>query len=339
MRNSTNSAMQDNFKSFSTKNIPHHERLEYWEAHNAEALIGLDIRPLHAQALVAQQYNRESPTTRLAKVRGSSQLIERSPEMIRKYPTESVALFFCTQGDSFYSDENGSHVLQAGQMLACDADTTFVRGFGVGVSEMVMTVHMDAFLKISGGRTLKQAEKFIFGHATDHRPPSAAARQIAQWVDQALAVSDQECINTTDTHLTLLEMLFQSSGNDSGQLYEQAQHFMNMHLENPDFRRADIANMLHMSERQVARLFAANDTSFSRELLSKRIQAAEHLLTTERHTPIADIARRCGFGSTAYFSRTFRQMVGSSPSEARRNSPDTRGPMQPDTNMMNEPLR
>src|SRR5699024_4756570 len=163
MRDSTHDATHDSFKSFSTSHIPHHERLEYWEAHNADALIGLDIRPLHAQTLQAQQYNPESPTTRAAKVQGSSQLIERTPDMIRKYPTESVALFFCTQGDSFYSDEQGTHVLQAGQLLACNADSPFIRGFGVGVSEFVLTVSMDEFTKISAGKPLKQAHTFTFG--------------------------------------------------------------------------------------------------------------------------------------------------------------------------------
>src|SRR5699024_904846 len=114
-----------------------------------DALIGLDIRPLHDQTLEAQQQNRQSDSIRLAKVHGSSQLIERSTEMIRKHPTESVALFLCTQGDSFYTDENGSQLLQAGQMLACNADSSFVRGFGVGVHEMVLTIRMDEFLSIS----------------------------------------------------------------------------------------------------------------------------------------------------------------------------------------------
>ena len=316
MTDSTSSVVHD-FKSFSTENIPHHERLEYWEAHNADALIGLDIRPLHTRTLTAQQRNRESPTIRLAKVRGSSQLIERSPEMIRKHPTEAVALFFCTHGDSFYSDEHGSHILQAGQMLACNADTTFIRGFGVGVSEMVMTVHMEEFLQISGGKPLDKAEKFTFGNAPDHRPKSAAARRIAQWIDQALSATGQESADTSDTYLDLLEILFHTRGDDAAQVFEQAQYFMNLYLDDPGFRRTDLAGLLQVSERQVARLFAAHQTSFSQELVTRRIRAAEQLLLAEPQTTVSDIARRCGFGSTAHFSRTFRETVGHSPTEAR----------------------
>lgn len=312
-----NAVLHENFKSFSTKHIPHHERLEYWEAHNADALIGLDIRPLHAQTLEAQQHNRESPTTRAAKVLGSSQLIERSPTMIRKYPTESVALFFCTQGDSFYSDEHGTHVLHAGQLLACNADTTFIRGFGVGVSEMVLTIRMDEFLEISGGTALPHARKFTFGRSLEQQPRIAAATNLARWVDRSLSTEDHADGALDDECFSWLEALFRGKGKDSAQLFEQAQHFLNMHLSNPDLRRTDIAESLHVSERQVARLFAAHNTSFSREISTQRIHTAKLLLNTEPQTPVAEIARRCGFRSTPHFSRTFREIVGWSPSEAR----------------------
>lgn len=315
-----NGAVHESFKSFSTEHIPHHERLQYWEAHNADALIGLDIRPLHAQTLEAQQHNRESSNTRAAKVLGSSQLIERSPAMIRKYPTESVALFFCMQGDSFYSDEQGTHVLHAGQVLACNADQTFIRGFGVGVSEMVLTIRMDEFLEISGGAPLPNARKFTFGRSLEQQPRIAAATKLARWVDRSLSAPDHTDGSFEDHCFSWLEVLLQGAGKDSTQLFEQAQHFINLHLANADLRRTDIAQLLHLSERHVARLFAANGTSFSRELSTKRIHAANVLLTAEPHTPIAEIARRCGFRSTPHFSRTFREIVGCSPSEARAHA-------------------
>lgn len=317
MPESANGAKENNFKVFSTEHIPHHERLEYWEAHNADALIGLDIRPLHAQALDAQQHNRESPTTRAAKVLGSSQLIERSPDMIRKHPTEAMALFFCMQGDSFFSDEHGTHFLHAGQVLACNADSTFIRGFGVGVSEMVLTVSMEEFTTLANGESLAQPRKFTFGPSPDHQPRSAAATRLAQWVNNALTATNHPDEIVEEHYLSLIERLFQGAGQDSTQLFEQAQRFLNIHLSSPDLRRTDIARLLHISERQVARLFAANDTSFSREISMKRIQAADYLLHAEPHTPVADIARRCGFRSTAHFSRTFRSVMGYSPTEAR----------------------
>lgn len=306
-----------NFKTFSTAQIPHHERVEFWEAHNADALIGLDIRPLHTQTLEAQQHNRETSHIRAAKVLGSSQLVERSPEMIKKHPTEAVALFFCTQGDSFYSDEHSTHVVQAGQVLACNADRPFLRGFGVGVSEMVLTVSMDAYTQITRGKTLTTPVKLTFGNSleTDHSP--TAATQLARLVDSALSAPNEHASTFEDQALSWLESLFHEGHPDLNQLFQQAQHFIDQNLARPNLRRSDLARWLHLSERQVGRIFEVHGTSFSNEVLLRRVQAARSILQTEPHIPIADVARRCGFGSTPYFSRSFRKVMGRSPSEDR----------------------
>lgn len=309
-----------NFTSFSTTHVPPHERLEYWEAHNAEALIGLDIRPLHDNTLEAQQQNRLSPILRAAKVLGSSQVTERSRAMIRKYPTDSVALFFCTHGESFYSDERETYVLKAGQMLACDADSPFIRGFGVGVSEMVLTVSKEAFNGLSGGKSLTHAQRFNFGGSQSPLPRLAAATKLAKSVDNALSNPTASIEVFEEESLSWLKTLLQDDGQDTTLLFDQALGLIAEHFRNPGFRRTDLSGMLHMSERQVARLFEAQNTSFSRELLRKRIHTAQTFLKSEPHTTIAEIARRCGFRSTAHFSRTFRKILGLSPTEARQHA-------------------
>src|SRR5699024_7942017 len=220
-------------------------------AHTADALICLEIRPSPEQPLEAQEHTRESPTTRDATVLDASVSLARSPDMIPGHPWDSVALFFCMQGESFYCDENGSQILHAGQMLACNADTTFIRGFGVGVSEMVLTVSMEEFTKASGGESLTDAKKFTFGRSPDTQPRIAAATRLAQCVDNALNATDHPAGIFEEECLSWIETLFQGTGRDSAQLFEQAQHFINVHLSSPDLRRTDIASALHVSQRQV----------------------------------------------------------------------------------------
>jgi AraC-like DNA-binding protein len=317
MPGNTNAAQQQNFRSFTTAHIPHHERVEFWEAHNAEALIGLDIRPLHTQTLEAQQQNRETPKIRAAKVLGSSQLVERSTQMIRKHPTEAIALFFCTQGDSFYSDATGTHVLYPGQLLACNADSPFIRGFGLQVSEMVLTVSREEFMQLSGGDALTSPKKFTFAASLDTAGHHSAATRLAHLVDHALQAPHELAETFEDETLAWLESLFQAESQDALGLFQQAQYFIDINLHRPDLRRTDLARLLHVSERQIARIFAANDTSFSRELVVRRVRSAQSLLINEPNTPIAEIAQRCGFRSTAYFSRAFRSVIGRSPSDER----------------------
>src|SRR5699024_5541535 len=139
---------------------------------------------------------------------------------------------------------NGSQLLQAGQMLACNADSSFVRGFGVGVHEMVLTIRMDEFLSISGGNELKTAQKFTFGPTADNTQPNAAAKRIARWANHTLTSPKKPELLASDEFLSALELLFQSNTNSTPQLYEHAQHLMNLHLDAPEFRRTDLANLL-----------------------------------------------------------------------------------------------
>lgn len=317
------SLVQQDFKSFTTRHVPTHERIDYWEAHNSDALIGLDIRTLNDQALTAEQYNRLLPTIRAAKVRGSSQLVERTPEMIRKYPTDEVALFFCLQGDSFFCDQNGTQVLHAGQVLACNADTTFIRGFGSGVSEMVLTIQMEEFIKLSGGDSLATPKKFAFGPSLENQPSTTPARRLASWVHNAIDINNTLTPLSQDDCLSWVEMLFQGAGRDAVQLYEAAQQTIHLNLSNPNFRRSDVAHRLQISERQVARLFSKRNTSFSQEVTLSRVEASRALLAAEPQAPVSSIARRCGFRSTAHFSRTFREVLGYSPSQLRSDSADS----------------
>lgn len=60
-----------------------------------------------------------------------------------------------------------------------------------------------------------------------------------------------------------------------------------------------------------------------RYLQRRRLERSMYLLRTTELT-VTDICMRCGFSSLGTFSRTFRDVVGESPSEFRR-----RGPMPP----------
>jgi AraC family transcriptional regulator len=53
-------------------------------------------------------------------------------------------------------------------------------------------------------------------------------------------------------------------------------------------------------------------------LLQLRLKRAQELMRQER-TSLIDIAAACGFSSHAHMSRLFRQMIGLTPTDYRRN--------------------
>lgn len=95
-------------------------------------------------------------------------------------------------------------------------------------------------------------------------------------------------------------------------------------LRDPDLDVESIARAVHLSPRQVHRLFADEPMSLMQWVLLQRLQNCHRELcradVVER--PISEIAYDWGFSDQAHFSRAFRKHFGTSPSEVRRLAVD-----------------
>ncbi len=82
-----------------------------------------------------------------------------------------------------------------------------------------------------------------------------------------------------------------------------------------------LARKLGITRRTLERRFlAARQHTTLIEILNCRISRAERMLR-ETHLPIRRIAHATGFTSPTHLSRTFRQRLGKTPSDCRRNFP------------------
>ncbi len=88
-----------------------------------------------------------------------------------------------------------------------------------------------------------------------------------------------------------------------------------------DIKVSDIAKHVNISEFYLTSIFTKNiGTSPIDYLISYRIKQAQNMLTSQ-DTPITLISSSCGFNSTSYFTMRFKQIVGMTPSEYRKNHP------------------
>ena len=83
---------------------------------------------------------------------------------------------------------------------------------------------------------------------------------------------------------------------------------------------ADLAAVAHMSESHFCRTFSAvtHKTPFS-YLQQVRIQKSCQYLK-DGDLPVSRVAALCGFNDLSYFARRFRQQIGCTPSQYRRDS-------------------
>ncbi|RKF18343.1 helix-turn-helix domain-containing protein [Altericroceibacterium spongiae] len=89
----------------------------------------------------------------------------------------------------------------------------------------------------------------------------------------------------------------------------------------PDFHCEGLANELGISKRSLQAVLASQGTSFVQELNATRLERAAELLTDPRLfcLPIGELAFRCGFLDSSYFTRQFRKRFGITPSRWRKN--------------------
>src|SRR5699024_8308028 len=146
------------------------------------------------------------------------------------------ALFLYLQDHSFICDQTGKQALHADQVLTCNADTTSTRGIGSGISELVLTIQMAKFIKLSGGDSLTAPKKFAFGPSLENQPSIIPAKLLASWVDEATDINNTSTTLSRDDCLSWVEMLFRGAEHDDVQLYEAAQQSIHLNLSNPNFR-------------------------------------------------------------------------------------------------------
>ncbi|CCH33599.1 hypothetical protein BN6_63550 [Saccharothrix espanaensis DSM 44229] len=98
----------------------------------------------------------------------------------------------------------------------------------------------------------------------------------------------------------------------------EALDYIRDHLADPNLGADVVAGALHISRRRLYQLFD-DGQGVSERIRGLRVDRAKALLAdpAKAGRGIGEIARDCGFVSAAHFSRTFRQVVGRTPSEFR----------------------
>lgn len=115
-----------------------------------------------------------------------------------------------------------------------------------------------------------------------------------------------------------------SEGTPSGDavLLLRIRAFIGRHLADPDLTPEVIARAHHISVRYLHKVFEGEQTTVSRWIQSRRLEACRRDLIHREaaHRTIVAVAHRWGFTNAAHFSRVFRAAYGMSPSEWREAS-------------------
>jgi AraC-like DNA-binding protein len=297
---------------FSTLGLPRARRVAMWEDHNAGALIGLRCRSLGEGTLEATEINLQLPRLHLARVIGNPHVVERTSRVIRRTPAEAVACYLTLVGEAFFYHDDGVRTLRPGQLIICDADKPFLRGFSQGLEELAVKVPRAVFTEATGLEAVPEPLVLDFA--------GGAARTLAQLVGRAVRVDGPQPVDE-DTVLALLGALVTGRSTDLAAAHlATAKAYIEARLTDPDLTAARIARAAGISERHLSRVFATSGTSVPRYLLTRRLERARALLRAGAGTSAAEVAARCGFGSAGHFSHAFKEHFGVRVTDALRDA-------------------
>ncbi|HEX8005159.1 MAG TPA: helix-turn-helix domain-containing protein [Trebonia sp.] len=304
---------------FSTVGLPDARRIELWETHNATALIGLDV---HARdPLEATELNVRLPRLQLARVAASAHVVERTAGVIDRSPADAIAVYLTLRGEAWFADQGGTRSLRPGNILICETDQPFARGFTRGLEELVIKVPREVW-------TARTDAAFPAGPvvgAFGGRDPYG--QSLARVVGRA---ARKQRVVPAEENLVLDLVAALAAGRNAARAAAHraaAKSFIEEHLTDASLGAGQVAAAIGISERQLSRIFAADGTSVPRHILARRLQLAYSILSHGATShgegateTVADVAARCGFTSVTYFSHAFRAHFGQRAGDVRRGS-------------------
>lgn len=286
--------------------------LDAWERHNAEQLIELDVRPPSSAAFRGRELNLQLNHASLAHVWGTAHEVARDRALIEARPSNSVAVYVGLRGDALVEFGGRRQVVHPGQIMLCDVDRPFVRGFGHGLEEVAVKIPWAAFSDLTGMDTM--AAPLILDAGTDPYA-RALARLVGHAVSPTMPVAPDE-----QALLELVSVL--ATGARTGVPHAHraaARVFIDDHLTDASLSASDVADGAGISERHLSRVFADAGTSVPRQILARRLDLAYSLLAHGSVARTSDVAAHCGFTSMAYFSQAFKRRYGVTAGELRRS--------------------
>lgn len=320
----------------STEHIPISARVNFWESELRRHLIGLRCSPHSAEGLDARLVSRDIGLLKFADVHTNAHIVDRTPELIRQLPSNSLQLILMCKGDGFVYQRGQCVPLKTGDVAVYDSRSPYVLGCAGPMHLQYFEVEAEQFRQRFPRFDVNKPQSLLAGGGGASMIYVWALRKLAAEHLQQNAVRSarQELASDTfDQFCILLEAILGHTQGRGGLTALSATHvlaakaYIESNLADNDLSVQRVATAVRVSARHLSRLFAMEETSVAEFIVKRRLAKAKAELSDPRcrGDTVATIGYRWGFASAAHFSRLFKQHFGLSPTEQRSQYFDLAG--------------
>ncbi|MGI5183655.1 helix-turn-helix domain-containing protein [Dactylosporangium sp. CA-152071] len=310
--------------------LPPAERFDYWADLVAKEVAPNQISSTRAHDFDARMRMSSLGALTLTTLRFPSLTTRRTAKLIRRSDPQQYHLALLTSGSGTVEQDRCESAIQPGHFTLLTSSRPYVASHGVRTvaaepagSVVVVIPHVrlpiphDKVSRLFGmplpstggiGILLAQHLRQISAHPEQY-DTSDATLLAGNTLNLITALLAQ--------HLDVAESL--SRNVQQAVLRTRIDAFIDANLGRPDLGPQMIAAAHNVSMTTLKRLFRTVETPVAEMIRTRRLQRCRKDLADPglRDRPVHAIASRWGFGSTAHFSRIFREEYGMSPSEYR----------------------
>ncbi|WP_234358472.1 helix-turn-helix domain-containing protein [Streptomyces sp. NRRL B-24085] len=309
----------------STESVDPADRIDFWEEHNRQALVGLTCSSYSQEGLLATETNVELGDLRLAEIAGNEHVIERTPRTCQTLPKDSIFVTLLTAGSGVFFHEGGCVTLRKGDLILYDTRRPYLFGFPSPMRQLLVDIPREVFAAQCAPGEVSAPMLLGRGSAAEGAQASALGTVLADWVT---GEGGEDSLSTQATVLGLVRTLTapRLGGSASPAVLSQlevAKDYIARRLTDPGLCSGMVAEAIGVSARHLSRIFQPTGVSPSRYILEQRLDEARRVLAdpSSRNVTIAEVAHCWGFASQAHFTRVFRDRFGRTPGEVRLSGP------------------
>jgi AraC-like DNA-binding protein len=309
--------------SATTAQIDSPSRLSYWDRYSAEKLVGLRT----SSSLPADFYARLAGCAleelKVFEIEGSVHCVERNQSFVEEFPKSSIFSCQLVSGSAYFVQGGKVTQLTAGETIIYDARKPFTYGFPTPMRQFLVDLPSDLAekswgvdidclpYKITPKKRIDEAlHSELFRSLSDllRTPPTDSLSSFVEKTNFLLkSIINSQTKPEHDIHPSIFYLI-------------EAKRFIIDNLFDPDLDCSQVAQRVGVSTRHLNRLFCADGCSAAEYIWEKRAEKARRNLVdpSMAHLSISEIAFRCGYSSSAHFSRAIAERYGAPPTAIRR---------------------